>query len=54
MTCAVCSRPIAAGGAGDPPVHAECLAAGLLRDALLAVAETLALAAATAVIVWAG
>ena len=51
VTCMVCSQLISERGVA---VHAECLAAGLLQEAVLAAALLIATVVAPTVIVWAG
>jgi hypothetical protein len=55
VTCTVCSRPIDGASIADREVnvHAECVPAGLVQDAVLTVVETIAVVIAPAVIVWA-
>jgi hypothetical protein len=50
MSCVVCSRPT--DGASE--IHPECVGPGLLREAVVAVAELLAVVTTPVVIVWAG
>ncbi|MDA0159488.1 hypothetical protein OM076_04365 [Solirubrobacter ginsenosidimutans] len=50
MSCVVCSLATDGGA----PVHPECVGPGLLREAVLAVAELLAVVTTPVVIVWAG
>jgi len=47
--CAVCSLPVV----GDGIVHPSCVPAGLLRDAVVSLAELIAVAATPFVVVWA-
>jgi len=50
MTCTVCAQALD----GDFVAHPECVPAGVLREAALAVLELLAVVASPVVIVWAG
>jgi hypothetical protein len=50
MTCVVCSRAVPDGSG----VHPECVPAGVLREAALALFELLAVVATPVLIVWAG
>ena len=47
--CAVCSLPVV----GDGAVHPSCVPAGLLRDAVVSLAELVAVVATPFVVVWA-
>jgi hypothetical protein len=50
MNCVVCALPVH----GDAAVHPSCVPAGVLRDAVLSLAELLAVVATPVVVVWAG
>jgi hypothetical protein len=50
VNCVVC----AAATDGVAAIHPECVGPGLLREAVLAVAELLAVVTTPVVIVWAG
>jgi hypothetical protein len=50
MSCVVCSKSID----GDGAVHPECVGPGLLREAVVALAELVAVITTPVVIVWAG
>jgi hypothetical protein len=53
VTCTVCARPIDRASIADRGVnvHAECVPAGLLQDAVLTLVETIAVVIAPVVVV---
>jgi hypothetical protein len=52
--CTVCRLPVAADPETGLHFHPDCLAKRLPQDAVIASLATLALAAAPAIVVWAG